>query len=372
MLAIVATLAVIVPVYPAEAATVFTVYMSATGSDTRDGLTPATAVRSLIRVQQVLVEHGPATDVEVRVAQGTYVAPPFHTWRFYVPGHTVSFLPIDYEYGEGISGIAGRPVFRNARTTTGTYPSGFWLQPRLPTDPTHPLYGGGTSGLRFYYLQVELYSAGGVSIFGDSERDVADERYTPPLRRQGSAGLNGNTFVGMRFANLGNKWATGAAFGYGAIVLTNSSGNRVDNSHFSYVENLNPAENLIHGLYITHFSSDNTVSRNLFTYVSGDPIKVRDRSNVNTIEANTFTRAGRLSFYRDEFCDTQCARDNDIERQCASYHNRFFDNKLVSDYDGDNSSGTWTLSPPGLTYAGAAPCAIPAGDVRLRTGGNTA
>jgi hypothetical protein len=55
----------------------------------------------------------------------------------------------------------------------------------------------------------------------------------------------------------------------------------------------------------------------------------------------------------------------------TSYHNRFFNNALISDYDGDNSSESWTLSPAGLAYAGVAPCTIPAGDQRLRTGGNT-
>jgi hypothetical protein len=44
---------------------------------------------------------------------------------------------------------------------------------------------------------------------------------------------------------------------------------------------------------------------------------------------------------------------------------------MLSDYDGDNSSEAWTLSPTGLANAGGAPCTIPAGDQRLRTVGNT-
>lgn len=58
-------------------------------------------------------------------------------------------------------------------------------------------------------------------------------------------------------------------------------------------------------------------------------------------------------------------------RQCASYHNRFAHNHLISDYDGDNSSVTWTLQPAGLTNAGGAPCTIPEGEQRLHTAGNT-
>nr|WP_198151287.1 right-handed parallel beta-helix repeat-containing protein [Kibdelosporangium sp. MJ126-NF4]CEL14159.1 hypothetical protein [Kibdelosporangium sp. MJ126-NF4] len=354
----------------ASAVDVFTVHMSASGSDSADGLTPATAVKTLVRVQQVLRDAQPDTDVEVRIKQGTYVSPPMHDWRFYVPGHTVSFMPSDYEYGEGESGIAGRPVFRN----TGDKPAGFWLQPRLPKDKTDPLYDGGNSGLRFYYLQVEQYSAGAVSVYGDSERDIADETYSPPLRKQGSKGLNGNTFFGMVFTHLGSKWAPCGTdcYGWGAIVLTNSSGNRIANNHFLNIENHGNYGGHIHGLYVTHFSSDNTMSANRFSYINGDPVKIRDRSNFNTVEDNTFTRTGRLGFYRDEFCDAACVKEHPkIERQCASYHNRFASNRLISDYDGDNSSEAWTLSPPGLTNAGGTPCTIPAGDQRLRTAGNT-
>ncbi|MGH9630739.1 MAG: hypothetical protein ACRD7E_20690, partial [Bryobacteraceae bacterium] len=165
---------------------IFTVYMSPDGSDGNSGKNEKEPVRSLFRVQQVLVQNNPATDVEVRIKGGTYVAPPMRCeqspeecWRFYVPGRTISFMPIDYEYGEGRGGIAELPVFRNARNPDGTYPAGFWFQPRLPTDKNHPLYGGGASGLRFYYLQVEYYSSGGVSIYGDSERDIGDESYDP-------------------------------------------------------------------------------------------------------------------------------------------------------------------------------------------------
>ncbi|WP_460515052.1 right-handed parallel beta-helix repeat-containing protein [Flindersiella endophytica] len=358
------------PAPEAEPQAAFTVYLaptSAGGSDANDGLTPATAVNTLVRVQGVLRQHRPATDVEVRIRQGTYVAPPFHDWRFYVPGHSISFLPIDYVPGAGFP-AGGLPVFRNAKCGS-IYCNGFWLQPRLPRETTDPLYDGGNSGLRFYYLQVEYYSAGGISIYGDSERDVEDERYDPPLQVRGSQGLNGNTIFGVQFRNLGNKWSLGT-YGYGAIVLTNSSNNRIENNHFVNIENAAASAGLIHGAYITHFSSSNTITRNKFSYISGDPIKSRNLSNYNAVENNTFSRTGRISYYRGEFCDRQCAIDNAIPRQCASYGDRFFNNVVQSAYDGGRISN-WSLSPEGLTYAGTAPCSIPAGTARIATGGNT-
>ncbi|ROT29406.1 hypothetical protein [Micromonospora sp. HM5-17] len=364
-------LAAVLPAVPAAAADVFTVYMAANGSDANDGLSPDRPVATLVRVQQVLVAARPTVDVEVRIRQGTYQAPPMHDWRFYVPGHTITFLPIDYEYGEGVDGIAGRPIFRNRRNADGSYPPGYWLQPRLPRDPADPLYGGGTSGLRFYYLQLEYYSAGGISIYGDSERDVSDERYNPPLRVAGSAGLNGNTMVGLVFRYLGNKWTGGSSYGYGAIVLTNSSHNRIAKNHFVNVENASPYGGKIHGVYITHYSSSNDVVGNAFSYISGDPVKIRNMSNHNKVEENRFNRTGRNSHYRGEFCDRACAVANNMDRQCASYHNRFFSNTLGSNYANTGKLPTWSLSPEGLTNAGGAPCAIPEGDQRLRTGYNS-
>lgn len=165
----------------AVAEPVFTVYMappSAGGSDSNNGLTRGAPVASLHRVHEVLKAARPTTDVEVRIEQGTYTVPPMGNWYFYVPGHTVTFLPIDYQYGEGISGIAGRPVFRNVRRADGTYPRGYWLHARRGA-PGAPLYNGGTSGLRFYYLQVEHYSAGGLAIDGGTGQNNSSPRSAP-------------------------------------------------------------------------------------------------------------------------------------------------------------------------------------------------
>src|SRR5215831_458075 len=113
---------------------VFTVTMAPDGDDANDGI--SRPVQTLVRVQAILREHKPAGDVEIRIHQGTYVAPPFHDWRFYVPGHTISFLPIDYQVGGGLP-AGGLPVFRNAKCGT-IYCDGFWLQPRLPRETSDP------------------------------------------------------------------------------------------------------------------------------------------------------------------------------------------------------------------------------------------
>src|SRR4051794_17166122 len=86
----------------------FTVYLSPTGNDSADGLSAATAILSLQRAEAVLKAAQPSTDVEVRIAPGTYQEDPMK-WHTYVPGHTISFLPVGYDYGDG-TGVV-RPVF---------------------------------------------------------------------------------------------------------------------------------------------------------------------------------------------------------------------------------------------------------------------
>ncbi|MBO0870035.1 MAG: right-handed parallel beta-helix repeat-containing protein, partial [Micromonosporaceae bacterium] len=350
---------------------VFTVYMAtvaAGGTDANSGLSAQQPVTTLARVQQILQQNKPHSDVEVRIRQGRYASPPLGDWHTYIPGHTISFMPADYKYGDGIADIAGRPVFDNPRASGGGYASGWWLVAKLPGDPADPMHNGGTSGLRFYYLAVQHYN-GGISLWGDSGHDTTDNTYNPPLRSQPTPGLNGNTIYGMAFQWIGTKYV-GGTFGYGAVLLTDSSNNRIDNNHFTQVENSGSLAGLIHGVYVTHFSSSNQIDNNDFTTISSDPVKLRDRSSNNNIQGNTFRQAGRNSFYREEFCDTQCAAANAKARECASYHNRFAYNHDLSSYGGATIPA-WSLSPSSNTATGAAPCSIPAGATRLHTAGNS-
>jgi hypothetical protein len=65
----------------AAAPDVFTVYVSPAGADGNDGLTEGTAVKTLGRVQAVLMAQRPRTDVEVRISQGVYAAAPLVSAR---------------------------------------------------------------------------------------------------------------------------------------------------------------------------------------------------------------------------------------------------------------------------------------------------
>lgn len=97
-------IAVAIPVgysSPAAASSPSIVYLAPApiGKDTNNGITPSTPVLTLARAQGVLKSMPSiSTDVEVRIAPGTYTAGPI-TWNFYVPDHSISFIPTGYQAG---------------------------------------------------------------------------------------------------------------------------------------------------------------------------------------------------------------------------------------------------------------------------------
>lgn len=335
----------------ANAANVFTVYMSPDGSDLNNGLSPQTAILSLERAEAILAATDPTTDVEVRISQGIYVAP-LTEWRYYIPGKTISFLPIDYEEGDGINDIAGRPIFRSDGTP------GYWFSARLPKN--HP---GGDTNLNFRYLQVEKYSAGGLQFYGGVTENA--EGITVPA----SAGINNNTVFGMMFYRLGSLYnPTGG--GRGAVNTWNSSNNRIQNNHFFRNENVASEAALIHGVYLAHHSNNNIIASNRFTTITGDPIRTRNDSNDNDIYDNTFVQSGYTAYYSEWFCDQACVDTHPGHgRECASHGNAFFDNYLETGYNG-NAQSMWRLTPSGLNYPGGSGCDN-LNQPRLNTHGNT-
>jgi hypothetical protein len=331
---------------------IFRLYLDPSGSDSNSGRSRNDPIQSLAKAHDLLRSARPTTDVEVRIAQGTYTAPPI-VWRFYVPDHTVTFLPADYAYGGGVDSFAGRPVFRSNGV------SGFWFTARPPRGLDGP--DGLDSRLRFYYLQVQEYDRGGLMINGGTT--VIDG-----IRRPAGGGLNSNTIVGMYFTHLGSGRTTGTD-GYGGVDLVNSSGNTVHHNHFVALVNKDSGKNLIHGVYLAHHSNDNVVQRNNFTEISGDPIRVRNDSNGNEITGNAFERTGLGGQYSDWFCDADCAEREGLPRECASHGNVFQENDNVSGYFGHDIP-SWALKPAGANYPGGQGCDNN-GDRRVRTSGNT-
>jgi hypothetical protein len=241
-------------------------------------------------------------------------------------------------------------------TSGGTHIGQTWFTAVLPPSGS-PLHNGGTTGLRFYYLAVEDYTQG-ISFNGQAGHSWHNKTFYV----QPSTGLNGNNVSGMTFQDIGDLFAPSQT-GYGVILFTDSSHDDIYNNTFDDIYNSGDHDEL-HGLYITHFSSSNTVDKNLFENTNGEAVKVRDRSNDNNVFGNTFRATGGVSAYLDDFCDQACVSANPGKyRECASWGNHFDDNTILT--------GTfWDLIPPGETYAGGAPCTIPKGEIRLHATGN--
>ena len=333
--------------------TIYLAPASKGGKDSNTGLTSSSPILTLAHTQQVLAQLNPTGNVTVRITQGTYVADAI-TWSFYVPGHTISFMPVNYLGGGRPAG--GDPVFVDP-TSKGAHIGQTWFTAILPPAPS-PLHDGGNTGLRFYYLDVEDYTQG-ISFNGQAGHSWHNNTFYI----QPSSGVNDNDVSGMTFHDIGDLFAP-AQTGYGVILFTDSSHDDIYNNTFDDIYNSGDTDQL-HPLYITHFSSSNTVDKNLFEFTNGEAVKVRDRSNDNNIFDNTFNMTGGVAAYLDDFCDQQCVNGASPKkyRECASYGNRFADNTI-------ETGAWWDLIPPGETYAGGAPCSIPTGNERLHTAGN--
>lgn len=300
----------------AAQATLFTVYVSPTGSDGNDGRTPESAVATLNGAQAVLSAAGPQSDVEVRIAKGTYVADSAPArWRFYVPGHSISFMPAAYRAGHATP-WSERPVFHGPDTPA------WWFQANLPTGAT-----GGDTNLRFFDLIVEHYTAGGMTIAGPTVTNADG------ITVLASAGLNHNVISGMVFRDGGSLHVP-AASGFAGLDLVDSSDNMIVGNRFVRLQNAGNDGNM-HGVYLAHDSSHNVVSGNTFTDISNDPMRVRNDSDGNDVHGNVFLRAGRDGFFTDWFCDVTCVAQNPGHgRECASHGNLFHNNELIAGRNG--------------------------------------
>jgi len=356
-------MAALSPAMPARTATVCILYLSPTGSDANSGTSVTSPLKTLAGAQARIQQLRPQVDVEIRIKQGTYVAPQL-TWNTYVQGHTISFMPVDYQPGDSASDIAGRPIFHGDGT------SGRWLLAKSPTGT----WIGGTN-LRFYYLQVEHYDIGGLGLGGSigASHVCLPSGICHILHFPTGTAVNNNTVYGMNFFNIGTRYVSGLTdFGTEAILVQNSSGNLIRNNHFMNLVNDGHLGE-IHGLYVAHYSNHNTIVANDFRSISGDPVRIRNYSNDNVAEDNTFDHTGRSAFYSDWFCDDACLQAHpDHSAECGSHGNIFRNNDTGGKigFKGSRIS-LFQYFPPEEDGVGPLPFCSTQGEPRLSTAGNT-
>lgn len=285
-----------------EPSNVFTLYMAPGGWDEQSGLTANAPLRTIAGVHARLLEYKPVIDqdIEVRIQCGTapYMGQSIN-WTHTSPEHTISFMPTDYQYGEGIDDILARPVFDGGGMTD-------WFFDLRVAD-------GEPTNLRFYYLKIQHYIPGGIRFRGNADY---------------FSGWNGyNTVYGCYFFEIGNELYPDEDFGYAGLDLVNSDYNTIKLNHFVHNEDHGSDASHMHGIYLAHNSDHNTASVNNFSWISGDPIRVRDYSNHNIIRNNDIRRSGKYAYfssYRDLNSD-----------ECRCWENEFRDNTINCGYEGE-------------------------------------
>lgn len=315
-------------------------YLTVDGDDDNDGMSEVSAVATLARVHERLVELAPDRDVEVRIGPGRYQGQTV-VWTYTMPSHVIRLMTLNDDHD--------RPIFDGCLVAEPTdpesqCPGGTWFRLRHAA--------GEETNLHFDYIRVERYGTA-ISFNGG---------------RNAEADSNGsNRIYGCYFFQIGNVFNSALDPATAAVRLVNSDDNEIANNHFVEVVNTRSG-GLIHCLYVAHMSDRNTIARNRFQRSSGDPVRLRDFSNDNTIEDNRFIQVGVNAGYTDWYCDHEVRDDcTKPEAECPSWGNWFRDNTL---------DGTWACTPLSTWHLfqddETAGCAPPSAEARrVRTVGNS-
>lgn len=138
----------------------FVLYMNLNGSDNNSGLTEDSPLATLNGVQAKLKMYNPIhQDIEIRIKFIDYQ--PYTKqaidWTYTSSIHTISFMPSDFKYGDGIDDISGRPTFDGK----GTQDYFFYVETHTPAK----------TNLRFYYIKIKNYTEGGLN-FADIKKMI--------------------------------------------------------------------------------------------------------------------------------------------------------------------------------------------------------
>lgn len=253
-------------------------YLAPSGDDTRSAQSPAEAVRTLGRIQELLKARSlkeTQRRIVVRFLPGTYRGLEV-TWDFVAPGRSISFEPDDYQAGRFTVVIDGQ----------GADVRHFFLL-RLTEPP--PDDAPVATAITIRGLHITNYCEG-IS-FGDWKSRAA---------------VSGNLVEGNRLTRIGSMFQTPTRQADGrvmptgdcvaAIRLQRAVNNIIRGNVFEEIENL-PARQtgsakygptLLHAIYLANRSSGNLIEGNRFERFSGSPVRIRAESNDTRVVNNSF------------------------------------------------------------------------------------
>lgn len=300
-----------------RACTPLVVYMATDGASEDDasgelGLSREKPVGTLDLAQAVIRDQleSEHRDVEVLIAPGTYRDQRVE-WSYTMRGNTITFRPRD----EGT-----RPVF-DGKGLEGDEKNKEWFK------LAHA--GGEKTNIVIEGLQIQFY--------GRAINLYSGNRWEP------LASNSHNVIRNNIIKDVGDSTTS-------AIGMQNSKFNLVEGNHFRRIRSKDQCGQL-HVIYIAHYSSNNTVRGNVFEDTcSGSAVRVRDASNGNLIEDNTFIRASTKAYFEDWYCDPErgekvCTKrrpdpdssnsdDEVFAPECPSKGNVFSHNRLAGSYSG--------------------------------------
>lgn len=319
-----------------------TILLAPTGDDDNDGLSIDTPVSSLTRAHEIVEQEcsNEHRDVDIRVGPGEYAGQKTR-WSFTMPNHTIHIMPL---FNDKV-----RPRF------IGTGGSWFILNHSQ----------GERTNMHFEYIWIQNYQTA-ISLNGS--------RATPDSFN------SHNRIYGCYFKDIGNVFDPSLRRSTACVRLVNSRHNFIRNNHFVNVINTSSA-GLIHAIYAAHYAHHNRIESNRFFRVSGDPIRIRDYSNFNSvIDGNVFQRTGVSAAYSEWYCNSDarcggiregcdCTKFRDLAiTECPSWGNEFRNNRIGKSFN-DGILRHWRLFGPD-DHSG---CETPSqpNTRRLRTSGNS-
>ncbi|VFR35321.1 hypothetical protein ANDA3_3901 [plant metagenome] len=268
-------------------------YVSPSGSDQANGLTPqeplSTVQRAMDLAYQIGQKENP-THVRILIGKGEYkqqsiqaISPP--------TGVHIELLAADE--------ASGKPVFDGAGKG----------------DTWFTLSGKTRPGARFTITGLEIRNyRTAISLNGNRAKP---DHY-----------ITGGTLSRLTLRNIGQIAMPGKPLSTAAIRLVNAREITISDNQFIRIRNVQQCGPL-HAIYLAHHSSRNQIVGNTFDDLCGSPIRIRDASNHNLAAHNTFNQAEFESVFDEWYCDrsrnTKCTKTSG---ECPSWGNIYSDNKV--------------------------------------------
>jgi len=281
------------------------IHLSPTGSDAAEGRTPNDPIATLGRAQEIVAAKAAGHD-EVRVlfAPGVYQGQNV-VWKTF-PGIWIRFMPA----------VPKAKVVFDGRTAKESV--FFRGAPPDPTQKTKAL----PMKLEFRSIVISHYCE------GISLRSWSDDVRVP--------GGQENIIRENIFENIGSKYDPVVRKGKrrggctAALRLMGVENNLVENNVFNHIINIDKKDTTLsrygpahlHAIYIANMSSGNRIINNKFDDFSGDPVRIRDKSDRNKVEDNIFGSASANTKPGDIYAISQWYCNDSIEACLTRYANR--------------------------------------------------